>query len=110
MKKTIVTCLLVTGMLIFASVAFVAGSPRGVPSTPPDLNESAATVRPVLVASFNCGDGACDDGDSCCDSYNACCPPGMNILCPNSGTCYSSMGDAQADCGWDYDICWVPAD
>jgi hypothetical protein len=110
MKKTIVACLLVTGMLIFASAAFVAGSPRGVPYLPTDRTESAAKENPIVVASFACGGGACDDGWSCCDSYDACCPPGKNMLCPNSGTCYSSMDDAIADCGWDYDICWSPAE
>lgn len=109
MKKVIAVCLFVMGMLIFASTAFVAGSPRGVPSTPTDLNESAAKESPILVASVACGDYYCDDGYVCCGD-DACCPRGMSIYCPELRMCYSNVEAAKADCGWNHESCWVPVD
>lgn len=111
MTKTITVCVLVVGMMLFASVGFVAHSSVGGPAHEPGLTESAAGPGDrVLLASFPCGSGSCDDGWSCCYSYDSCCPPGVNLYCPGSEMCYNSISDAQADCGDDYYPCASPAD
>lgn len=98
------------GMLAFASTAFMAEPPVSTHLLQGDKIESSGPAENrVLLATFVCGGGYCDDGESCCDSYNACCPSGMNMYCSGSNTCYSSIADAQADCGDSYDICWSPA-
>ena len=68
-----------------------------------------SSENPIFLASFKCGDGACNDGWSCCSSYNACCPPGMNVYCSSSETCYSSVEAAKKDCGENYTVCASPA-
>jgi len=111
MTKTLVVCLLVAGMMVFASIGFVANSSVGGPARDSDPIKSVAkTDDRVLLASFACGSGACDDGWSCCYDYDACCPPGMNLYCPGSEMCYSSISDAQADCGNNYYPCASPVD
>jgi hypothetical protein len=110
MKKTIAVCFFVMGMLVFASTAFMAGPPVNTDILLVDKTGSTASEGRVLLATFACGGGYCEDGESCCDGYNACCPSGMNIYCSGSNTCYSSIADARADCGDSYDICWSPAD
>jgi hypothetical protein len=69
----------------------------------------ASSENPIFLASFSCGSGTCDDGWSCCSSYNACCPPGKNVYCPSSNTCYSTVEAAKADCGENYYVCASPA-
>ena len=110
MTKTMIVCLFVTGMLAFILTGFVAEPPGGVPPLQRDQSELVVpTENPILIASFNCGDGYCDDSESCCYDYSACCPSGLNIFCSGSFTCYESLADAQADCGDDYYICASPA-
>ena len=109
MTKTIAVCMLVVGMLVFASTGFVANSSVGAPSLQGDRIESAApTDNRVLLASYPCADVYCDDGWSCCPGYNTCCPAGTNILCPGSNMCYSDISDAMADCGDYYYPCASP--
>jgi hypothetical protein len=111
MTKTIVVCMLAVGMMLLASVGFMANSSVGGPARETDLIKPVATADgPVLLASFSCGSGECDDGWSCCYDYDACCPPGMNLYCPGSGMCYSSISDAEADCGNNYYPCASPVE
>jgi hypothetical protein len=68
-----------------------------------------SSENPVLLASFRCGSGTCEDGQSCCGD-GRCCPKGKNIYCSSSRLCYSSIAAAKADCGDNYTICASPAE
>jgi len=105
--KMIIVCLLMLGVLTFASTALLAEAPVGVPPLKCNtVGEAAPNQAPT--ATTNCGDYTCANNGTCCGD-RTCCPSGYNLYCKNNNKCYTSVSAAQAACGNSYYICSVPA-
>ena len=105
-----IACLFMLGVLGFASTAFQAEAPVGVPPTKCNQVGSISSAgNPVPNATTNCGQGyLCSDNGQCCGG-GICCPSNMNLYCKSQNLCYNTVSGAKAGCGDNYTICWVPA-
>lgn len=108
MAKMLIACLLMVGVFTFASTAFQAEAPIGVPPLECNSIGTATANAPVPNATTNCGNYTCSNNGNCCGD-RTCCPSGYGLYCKSNNKCYSSISAAKAACGESYYICNVPA-
>lgn len=108
MAKLLIACLLMVGVLTFASTASQAEAPVGMPPLKCNSIGSSASASATPNATTNCGDYTCPNNGTCCGN-RTCCPSGYSLYCRSNNKCYTSISAAKAACGDSYYICNVPA-